>query len=350
MKREPYVSIVIPTYNRVHDLKKAVASVLRQDEDSFEIIISDNHSTDATASVAMSWRDPRIRYVRTLRHIPVQQNIQFAIGFAKGRYVMLLGDDDFLMTESLLRRLRQRLDSDGYGVVRLNYLSLTPDKTGIFDFRASKHFASEHVLPAHSAPIEIVRFIQDMDASFMSGIVFTRNIPTRDLRVLSSELNSWFPIVYAASLRYGALYWAEPEILASWSVWRPARNQVHPLYSLHQGKLSAEPYFEEVEKYLPASQLHPLLRQLVEGVYVTMFPAAKYFTGNRNLIQLAKRTLHLVPKLRHSARFWAIFIIALCSPNWLLHRLRSVMLRRRIDAMQVKTPRVLSALAYYRTL
>jgi glycosyltransferase involved in cell wall biosynthesis len=44
----PKVSIMIPTYNRAHYLVDAIESSLTQDYPNFEVIVSDNHSTDGT--------------------------------------------------------------------------------------------------------------------------------------------------------------------------------------------------------------------------------------------------------------------------------------------------------------
>src|SRR3989338_892280 len=151
MKKSPYFSVLVPTYNRPHDLRNSLASVLRQEfTGGLEVIVSDNCSTRETRTVIVRIRDPRIRYFRTHRHLPVQKNIAYAISKARGRYILLLGDDDILMSPSILSRVYSITKKREYGVIRLNYVSLSVDKSSVFDFRASKNFSADADIPPHS--------------------------------------------------------------------------------------------------------------------------------------------------------------------------------------------------------
>ena len=60
---KPLVSIGMPIYNGADFLRCALESLLAQDYDNFELIISDNHSTDSTREICLDYlaRDNRIR-------------------------------------------------------------------------------------------------------------------------------------------------------------------------------------------------------------------------------------------------------------------------------------------------
>lgn len=90
-------SVLIPTRNRLQYLKYAVETVLRQDYDDWELIISDNDSEEDIAGYAHSLNDPRIKYYRTDRFVPVTDNWNNALHKSSGEYVIMLGDDDCLM-------------------------------------------------------------------------------------------------------------------------------------------------------------------------------------------------------------------------------------------------------------
>ena len=64
MSQRPYFTIAIPTYNRAAFLREAINSALNQTNLDFELIISDNASTDDTQTVVASIKDERLHYVR----------------------------------------------------------------------------------------------------------------------------------------------------------------------------------------------------------------------------------------------------------------------------------------------
>lgn len=60
----PLVSVVLPTYNRAHVLDEAVRSVFEQTYTEWELIVSDDGSSDSTAELVAEFDDSRIRYLR----------------------------------------------------------------------------------------------------------------------------------------------------------------------------------------------------------------------------------------------------------------------------------------------
>jgi glycosyltransferase involved in cell wall biosynthesis len=90
-------SVLLPTRNRLEFLRFAVETVRRQDVGEWEIIVSDNDSEDDIAGYVASCADPRIRYQRTDRFLPVTENWNYALAQSRGDYVIMLGDDDGLM-------------------------------------------------------------------------------------------------------------------------------------------------------------------------------------------------------------------------------------------------------------
>ena len=94
MKDRPQFSVIIPTRNRASYLPTAVQSVLNQTFDDFELIISDNSSTDNTSEIVRGFDDARITYVKTDSFLPINRSWEFGIGHARGEYVVFLADDD----------------------------------------------------------------------------------------------------------------------------------------------------------------------------------------------------------------------------------------------------------------
>src|SRR5207247_7417863 len=88
----------IPTFNRFEILKRAVESVLSQDYADLELVISDNASTDGTQAWCddLARRDGRVRYIRQPLNLGSGANFAEVFRNARGRFYMVLGDDDWL--------------------------------------------------------------------------------------------------------------------------------------------------------------------------------------------------------------------------------------------------------------
>lgn len=94
MNSRPFFSVVMPTHNRAGLLPQAVRSVLNQTFGDFEIIISDNFSSDETPQIAQSFGDKRIKYFRSGKSLSMGDSFEFALSHANGEYVSFLSDDD----------------------------------------------------------------------------------------------------------------------------------------------------------------------------------------------------------------------------------------------------------------
>ena len=90
-------SVLLPTRNRLDLLSYAIETVRRQDYSDWEIIVSDNFSEEDIAGYVRLLNDPRIKYFRTGKFIPVTDNWNNALDKSTGNYVIMLGDDDCLM-------------------------------------------------------------------------------------------------------------------------------------------------------------------------------------------------------------------------------------------------------------
>ena len=100
MSKPPLVSVIIPTYNRVHTIATAVDSVFRQTYQNFELIIIDDASTDDTHSVVQKYRDPRLSYFDKPNGGPSSAR-NYGVARASGEWVMYLDSDDELLPAAI---------------------------------------------------------------------------------------------------------------------------------------------------------------------------------------------------------------------------------------------------------
>lgn len=95
--KRPLVTIGIPTYNRAGSfLEQVILSAVNQTYKNIEILVSDNCSTDHTEALLNRFSDPRIRYVKQPQNIGANNNFNFCIDNATGKYLLLLPDDDLI--------------------------------------------------------------------------------------------------------------------------------------------------------------------------------------------------------------------------------------------------------------
>lgn len=97
------VSIVIPTRNRATLLPYAIESALAQEFDDFEVLVSDNSSSDGTPEAVRQFDDRRLRYVRADDVLHMPDSWEFAMSHARGEYVTYLSDDDAIHPQLLER-------------------------------------------------------------------------------------------------------------------------------------------------------------------------------------------------------------------------------------------------------
>ena len=93
---KPRVSIGLPVRNGARYLGEAVDSLLRQTYTDFELIISDNASTDQTEAICRAYvaRDPRVRYYRSSQDVGLANNYNYLFIRARGEYFKWAAADD----------------------------------------------------------------------------------------------------------------------------------------------------------------------------------------------------------------------------------------------------------------
>jgi len=96
MTIEPMISIGLPVYNGSKFIQKRLDSILNQTITKFELIISDNASTDSTSSICEEYlqRDKRIRYIRQEKNMGAWWNFNFVLRQAKNDFFSWAAVDD----------------------------------------------------------------------------------------------------------------------------------------------------------------------------------------------------------------------------------------------------------------
>jgi glycosyltransferase involved in cell wall biosynthesis len=198
----PKISVLMPTYNRAALLKDFIVSILNQSLPDFELIVSDNCSTDATPEIVASFSDPRLRYYRQERNIGPFANMNFLIEQACGEYLCIVHDDDVYSPEFLLRQSRMLDEHPGAGMVHCAVYEIDVD--GVRR-RLNQAYPTTRVLAGRD---EFVRYLQGHNVSCPS-VMARRNLFREnpfDSRFLCADFLMWMKF----ALRGDVAYIAEP--------------------------------------------------------------------------------------------------------------------------------------------
>ena len=115
---KPRLSIGLPVYNGERYLRQAIESMLAQDFTDFELIISDNASTDSTEEICRTCaaRDKRVRYLRSETNRGVTWNFRYVLEVAGGEYFKWAAHDDECLP-TMLRRCMEMMERADASVV-----------------------------------------------------------------------------------------------------------------------------------------------------------------------------------------------------------------------------------------
>lgn len=215
----PDVTVTVIVHNDAERLPRAVASVLRQTHANLEVVISDDHSTDATEQVAreLAARDPRVVYLRLPENsggCSAPRNR--ALEIARAPYLMFLDSDDELperAVEVLLAAHRARdLDFAMGAVHRIRVDSgrrttwmphLVAERRTLDGIEADPRLFFEHLA---TSKMYARAFLDRHDLRFPEGIHYEDQLFSaqayclaKTFTVVPEPVYRWYVAPYAAS-------------------------------------------------------------------------------------------------------------------------------------------------------
>src|SRR6266702_4234136 len=99
--KTPTISIVMVTYNSSKYVHMAIESVLSSSYSNFELIISDDCSSDETWNIINNYQDPRIKASQNEINVGEYLNRNKCINLAQGKYLIFVDGDDILYSHGL---------------------------------------------------------------------------------------------------------------------------------------------------------------------------------------------------------------------------------------------------------
>jgi glycosyltransferase involved in cell wall biosynthesis len=199
----PFFSICIPNYNYEKYVGETIRSVLDQDCQDFEIIVSDNASTDGSVALVerLARESGKIRLVRNRRNIGFAPNLERAARPASGQFMLMLSSDD-LMFPGALTAYKKVLDHRGAEAERTVVASM------ITFIEGSQH-TDKTLSPSRSYPFRRTAALpDDVPCRAMGG----KELLSLSLREVSNSLP------FCSTMYPRALYEAVEGYNGTWTV------------------------------------------------------------------------------------------------------------------------------------
>ena len=108
----PQISIILPAYNAEQYLSVAIESILKQTFYDFEFIIINDGSSDNTENIILSYKEPRIRYIKNEQNLKLIKTLNKGIDLARGKYIARMDADDYCSSDRLESELQELNDRE----------------------------------------------------------------------------------------------------------------------------------------------------------------------------------------------------------------------------------------------
>ena len=227
----PLVSIGLPVYNGAKLVKRAVDSLLSQDYPNFELIISDDASSDETPEICRAYahEDKRVAFYQLDRNRGEAWNSNRVFELAKGKYFMLVSQDD-LRAPQFISKCVARLEANENAVLCHTYTAAfhgEPENT-------SALITHDTMEGLHRPEERFVEALRTLPATAIDGVMRADLLRAR-ASLFENYISSDVVLTHELSL-YGE-FLQVPEVL-SWRSGRYMRPSPQQDYTSLTGKMT----------------------------------------------------------------------------------------------------------------
>lgn len=213
-RSRPWVTVILTVWKRTCYLEQAISSVLGQTFESLEVLVTDDANQPETRAICAQFNDHRVRYRANTINLGAPLNVAAALREARGTYIALLNDDDFLhprMVERLLEPF-ERVS----GLVGAICTHKVVDSTGRDLPRETEHALRSHghLRLERGLIEEPLEFAIRGGAMAAFGCIFRKSACNPDW--LIAEVMDAYDYWLAVNLASRGPFYFVPETLMSW--------------------------------------------------------------------------------------------------------------------------------------
>lgn len=207
-KATPLVSVIIPSYNRPHYLREAVASALQQTYRHIEVIVTDNASPQNPKPFLDAFGDSRLRFHRNANNTGMVANLLKGVQLARGKYIAFLHDDD-IWRPQFLETLVPNLEASPIVSVAFSdhYLMNALGKTDPDATHANTIFYGRHQLrEGIYMPFQHLALVQNAIPALSAAVYRKSAIDWNRLPIQSGHARDLYLAYLTARRGHGAYY------------------------------------------------------------------------------------------------------------------------------------------------
>ena len=329
------ITVAVPAFRRADMLTSLIKSFQRQTCEPAELlIVDDDIESEAVASVVRMFAetDPRIRLHRNASNLGYYRNFLNILELARGKYVIILGDDDLFASEDALAQYCKAFaDHPEVGYVHSNVLQF--NNAYELDY-AFNHYPSSQVFPPGLPSLRSTW----LKSCYIPGIALRKDI---DFRGLYPENEMLFPQVeligkilmthssfgISQFLVAGRAHDAQLGFTAA-PTSEAKDTGPHSVEELGQIVNELERYCREDLGIAPPPRIDRLVNTFFRQAHAAILPTEKLHGGNRRILKtVAKAIRNDVATLR-DVRFLVYFFASLLLPKRILLAVKEIRKRQ----------------------
>lgn len=326
------LSIGIPTYNGVKWLKPTLESILNQSFTDFEVVISDDCSTDKTIELIKSFKDKRIKLYRNEENLGYGRNLQTIRKLVKGDILFLMGQDDILLKDALLKTYRAFLLGEEIGAVTRPYYwfyeNVKKPVRAIFPYDAAK----DSVISVLDGKREVQKIFESVGQ--LSGLAYRLKYMDMDFHeeTFPAHIYPFASITKKYKVVYLKDYTVAVRIESSQTRFKKSIYDISPTLSWVKmfNTVYKEKKFEEVRK----AGIEQMAKNFVGLVQL------KNYSTFKNLLREIFVLIKLRPVNLFDPRFWFFSLGAVLIPRqiliFLVDNYKKKILSRRLRDVKIK--------------
>ncbi len=324
---KPFFSVIIPTYKRPQTLAYSIQSVLNQRFDDFELLVLDDVSQDETENVVSCFRNKRLKYIKNNNNLGYARNLMKGMNMAKGKYLFLLGDDDFILKDNTFSQMYKELIKTKAGFAQTKLLFYDEDYTKPYLINRNV----EGKIYFYPSREDILVTILPWHLGFVSGTILKRELIKKG-DLIPDIWYVYFKAIFRCALNSGCIYFGNQYIIA-----RVSKNENLSYMNLYKNKgfyynklFKIYHEFESSRARLDKEKKWYLDR-IIKGLMGT-----KYYTSNTNIIGLAKGVVDNDNRYLYNFNFWFNVAVSLLTPKFVFSFFRKIYVKgnqRKINVL-----------------